>query len=57
MSSIKYHRLNRRGIGLDWTLIMIVIIGLIVLGFAQLARRNQKPNAGTTNSIPNLLRG
>jgi len=43
MSSIKYHRLNQRGIGsLLFTLIMIVIISLIVLGFAQLARRNQR---------------
>ena len=33
MSSIKYHRLNQRGIGsLLFTLIMIVIISLIVLG-------------------------
>lgn len=43
MSSYSKHKLNQRGIGsLLFTMIMIIVISLIVLGFAQLARRNQR---------------
>ncbi len=40
---IQRQRMNQQGIGsLLFTMIMIVVISMIVLGFAQLARRNQR---------------
>lgn len=43
MSIMKRRSLNQEGIGsLLFTMIMILVISLIVLGFSQLARRNQR---------------